>query len=132
MQQVLPLLEEKGSLIFNTSVVTGYGSENASIYSAAKAAVQSFSKTFAVELLSKNIRVNAISPGYTATDAFNKTGLSQEQIDGVKTYIASQLPFKRFAEASEVAKAVTFLAADESSYVHAAEIVIDGGYTSFR
>lgn len=132
VQQVLPLMTEGGSLIFNTSVVTEYGSQNASIYSAAKAAVQSFSKTFAAELTARGIRVNAVSPGYTTTDGFNKTGLTPEQIAGAKAYITPQLPFKRFAEASEVAKAVTFLASGNSSYVHAAEIVIDGGYSSIR
>lgn len=131
-QQVIPLMTEGGSLIFNTSVVTEYGSQNASIYSAAKAAVQSFSKTFAAELTVKGIRVNAISPGYTTTDIFNKTGLTPEQIAETKAYITTQLPFRRFAKPSEVAKAATFLASEDSSYVHAAEIVIDGGYSSIR
>ncbi|WP_300603816.1 SDR family oxidoreductase [Niabella sp.] len=132
VQQALPMMKPGSTIIFNTSVVTGYGSQNASIYSAAKAAVQSFSKTFAAELISRNIRVNAVSPGYTATDGFNKTGMSAEQIAGAKAYITTQLPYKRFAEAAEVAKAVTFLASGDSSYVHGAEIVIDGGYATIR
>lgn len=132
LQQVIPLMADEGSIIFNTSVVTQYGSQNASIYSAAKAAVQSFSKTFAAELTSKKIRVNAISPGYTATDGFNKTGLPPEQIDAVKAYITAQLPLQRFAEPPEVAKAVTFLASADSSYLHGTEMVVDGGYTSLR
>jgi NAD(P)-dependent dehydrogenase (short-subunit alcohol dehydrogenase family) len=64
VQQLLPLLHDGGAIIFNTSVVTAYGSQNAAVYSAAKAAVQSFIKTFAAELTSKNIRVNGVSPGY--------------------------------------------------------------------
>lgn len=132
VQQVIPLLSKGGSLILNTSIVTEYGSQHASVYSAAKAAVRSFSKTFAAELTSRNIRVNAVSPGYTVTDGFNKTGLSPEQIAGAIAYITPQLPFKRFAEASEVAKAVAFLASEDSSYVHAGEIIVDGGYSSIR
>lgn len=132
VQQVLPIMNEGGAIIFNTSVVTEYGSQNASIYSAAKAAVQSFSKTFASELTSRKLRVNAVSPGYTSTDGFNKTGLSPEQIAGVKAYVTTQLPFQRFAEPVEVAKAVAFLASDDSSYIHAAEITIDGGFSAIR
>lgn len=132
VQQVMPMMTAGSTIIFNTSVVTGYGSKNASIYSAAKAAVQSFSKTFAAELVSRNIRVNAVSPGYTITGGFNKTGLSAEQIAEVKAYITTQLPYKRFAESAEVAKAVRFLASDDSSYIHGAEIVADGGYATIR
>lgn len=132
LQQVIPLMTNGGSLILNTSVVTEYGSQNASIYSAAKAAVQSFTKTFAAELTIKGIRVNAISPGYTTTDGFNKTGLTPEQIAEAKAYIIPQLPFKRFADASEIAKAVTFLASEDASYMHSASLVIDGGYSSIR
>jgi NAD(P)-dependent dehydrogenase (short-subunit alcohol dehydrogenase family) len=132
VQQLLPLINEGGVVIFNTSVVTEYGSQNASVYSAAKAAVQSFVKTFASELISKKIRVNGISPGYTETDGFNKTGLTRDQIEGVKAYITPTLPLHRFASASEVAKAVSFLASDDASYVHATEIVVDGGYTIIK
>jgi NAD(P)-dependent dehydrogenase (short-subunit alcohol dehydrogenase family) len=132
VQQVLPLISKGGSVIFNTSVVTGYGSQNAAIYSAAKAAVQSFVKTFAAEFTAKGIRVNAVSPGYTETDGFNKTGLSQDQIAGVKAYITLTLPQQRFADPSEIAKVVVFLASDDASYVHAAELKVDGGYATIR
>jgi NAD(P)-dependent dehydrogenase (short-subunit alcohol dehydrogenase family) len=132
VQQLLPLVREGGSVIFNTSVVTEYGSQNASIYSAAKAAVQSFTKNLAAELTAQKIRVNAVSPGYTETDIFNKTGLTAEQITGTKDYITPLLPYKRFATAMEIAKAVSFLASDGASYIHGAEIVVDGGYSVIR
>jgi NAD(P)-dependent dehydrogenase (short-subunit alcohol dehydrogenase family) len=132
VQQLLPLMSEGSSIIFNTSVVTEYGSQNTSVYSGAKAAVQSFVKTFAAELTVKKIRVNAVSPGYTETDGFNKTGLTPDQIAGVKAYITPTLPLQRFAAASEVAKAVSFLASADASYLHAAEIVVDGGYTVLK
>lgn len=132
VQALLPLISEGGSIIFNTSIVTGYGSSNASVYSGAKAAVQSFVKTFAAELTAKKIRVNGISPGYTETDGFNKAGLAPDEIANVKKHITSNLPFQRFAQAAEVAKGVSFLASDDSSYIHATEIVVDGGYLNLR
>ena len=132
VQQLLPVINEGASIIFNTSVVTEYGSENTSVYSAAKAAVQSFVKTFAAEFTAKNIRVNAVSPGYTTTDGFAKAGLSTEQIDGVINSILPTLPLKRFGRPYEIAKAVTFLASDDASYVHATEIIADGGYIHLR
>jgi NAD(P)-dependent dehydrogenase (short-subunit alcohol dehydrogenase family) len=132
VQQLLPLMNAGGSVILNTSVVTAYGSQNASVYSAAKAAVQSFNKTLAAELTAQKIRVNAISPGYTETDGFHKTGMTPDQIAGVKEYITSLLPYKRFAAAHEIAKALAFLASDDASYLHGSETVVDGGYSVIR
>lgn len=132
VQQLLPLVREGGSIIFNTSVVTAYGSQNASIYSAAKAAVQSLTKTLAAEMAAKKIRVNSVSPGYTKTDIFDKTGMTAEEVTGVKDYITPILPFKRFAQSEEIAKAVMFLASDDASYMHGSEIVVDGGYSVIR
>lgn len=132
VQQLLPLINEGGTVILNTSVVTEYGSVNASVYSSAKAAVQSFVKTFAAELTAKKIRVNAISPGYTMTNGFSKTGLLPKQIDAVIGSIEPMLPLKRFGQPSEMAKVVSFLASDDASYVHASEITVDGGYVHIR
>jgi NAD(P)-dependent dehydrogenase (short-subunit alcohol dehydrogenase family) len=132
IKELLPLVNSGGSIIMTTSVVTEYGSANSSVYAAAKAAVQSFVKNLAAELLARNIRVNSVSPGYTQTDGFNKTGMTAEQITGVKQYISGILPYKRFATPLEVAKAVTFLALDNASYLHGSEIVVDGGYSVIR
>lgn len=132
IKELLPIINSGGSIIMTTSVVTEYGSANSSIYAAAKAAVQSFVKNLAAEFLAKDIRVNSISPGYTETDIFNKTGMTVEQITGVKQHVSDILPFKRFATPLEIAKAVTFLASDNASYLHGSEIVVDGGYTVIR
>lgn len=132
IKELLPIINSGGSIIMTTSIVTEYGSANSSVYAAAKAAVQSFVKNLAAELVPKDIRINSISPGYTETDIFNKTGMTAEQITGVKQYVSGILPFKRFATPSEVAKAVTFLASDNASYLHGSEIVIDGGYSVIR
>jgi len=131
-QTLLPLLNTGGTIIFNTSVVTQYGSSYASVYSAAKSAVASFVKTFAAELTPKNVRVNAVSPGYTVTNGFQKTGMTEEQIENVVASVIPTLPFKRFAHPSEIAKAVGFLASDDASYLHGVELVVDGGYTVIK
>jgi NAD(P)-dependent dehydrogenase (short-subunit alcohol dehydrogenase family) len=131
-QAILPLMKEGGSIILNTSVVTSYGSPYASVYSAAKSAVASFIKTFATECTAKGIRVNGVSPGYTESKGFEKTGMSAEQIEGVKQSVIPTLPYKRFGKATEVAKAVSFLASDDASYIHATELVVDGGYSTIK
>lgn len=131
VQQISPLMKEGGSIILNTSIVTEVGMQTASVYSAAKAAVQSFVKTFAAEFAQKKIRVNAVSPGPIQTKFFDKTGLTQEQIQGFAGAILPQVPMGRFGQPSEVAKAVTFLASDDSSYMHGTEMFIDGGMVQF-
>lgn len=132
IKELLPLINTNGSVIINTSIVTEYGSPGASVYSAAKAAVQSMVKTLASEFVEEGIRINAVSPGYTETDIFNKTGMIKEQISATKDHVKTILPFKRFAEASEIAKAVCFLASEDASYIHGTELRVDGGYTTIR
>lgn len=132
VQQILPLMPAGGSIILNTSVVTTAGMQNFSIYTAAKAAVQSFIKTFAAECTGKGIRVNGISPGYITTNIFNNTGLTPEQIEGAVNSITPSLPFKRFGRADEIAKTALFLASDDASYIHGAEIAVDGGLSAIN
>lgn len=132
VQQMLPLMKEGSSVIFNTSVATEVAMPNFSIYSAAKSAVQSFIKTFASELTERRIRVNGISPGHIKTNIFNNTGLNSEQIDEAVKNIIPTIPFKRLGEPSEIANAVLFLASEEASYTHGAEIKVDAGISVVR
>ncbi|WP_185287230.1 SDR family oxidoreductase [Chryseobacterium lactis] len=132
VQQVLPLMKKGSSVIFNTSVATEIAMHNFSIYSAAKSAVQSFIKTFAVELTDHGIRVNGVSPGHIKTNIFNNTGLSSEQIESAIDDIIPTIPFKRQGEPSEIANVVLFLASDEASYIHGAEIKVDAGISVIR
>lgn len=132
VQQVLPLMKNGSSVIFNTSVATEIAMHNFSIYSAAKSAVQSFIKTFAVELTDHGIRVNGVSPGHIKTNIFNNTGLSSEQIESAIDDIIPTIPFKRQGEPSEIANVVLFLASDEASYIHGAEIKVDAGISVIR
>lgn len=132
IQQMLPLMNEGGAIILNTSVAAEMGTANFSVYSAAKAAVQSFIKTFAAEFTEKGIRVNGISPGYIKTNGFNNTGLSPEQIDGAIQSIIPTIPFKRFGKPEEIANAVLFLASKEASYIHGTELKVDAGVSIIR
>jgi len=132
VQQVLPLMSNNGAIILNTSIVTEVGMQNSSVYSAAKAAVQSFTKTFAAELISKGIRVNAVSPGPIETNYFDRSNLSKEQVEQFTTSFAPQVPIQRFGLPSEVAQAVLFLASDASSFIVGAEISVDGGFPKIK
>ncbi|MCU0354668.1 MAG: SDR family oxidoreductase [Cytophagales bacterium] len=127
VQQLLPLLSDSGSIVLNTSVVTEVGMQGASVYSAAKAAVQSLTKTFAAELAGRGIRVNAVSPGPIQTAFFDKTGLTEEQIHGFASNVLSKVPLNRFGQPTEIAKAVVFLASGDASYMHGTEMFVDGG-----
>lgn len=132
VQQILPLMKNGSSIILNTSIVTEIGTANFSVYSAAKAAVQSFIKTFAADLTEKGIRVNGISPGHVKTNIFNNTGLNAVQIDGAIQSIIPSIPFKRLGEPSEIANAVLFLASQEASYIHGTELTVDAGTSVIR
>ncbi|UWX62390.1 SDR family oxidoreductase [Chryseobacterium oranimense] len=132
VQQVLPLMKKGSSVIFNTSVATEIAMPDFSIYSAAKSAVQSFIKTFAVELTERGIRVNGISPGHIKTNIFNNTGLNSEQIESAVNGIIPTIPLKRQGEPSEIASTVLFLASEEASYIHGAEIRVDAGISVIR
>lgn len=132
VQQILPLMKPGSSIVLNTSFVTEVGTANFSVYSAAKAAVQSFILTFAAELTAKNIRINGISPGYIKTNIFNNTGMDASQIDQAIAGIIPTIPFKRFGEPEEIANAVLFLGSQEASYIHGTELKVDAGVSVIR
>lgn len=99
-----------------------------SIYFATKAAVRSFARSLAAELGPRKIRVNAVSPGFVPTNFQSKMGLTQDALDGFATYVKQAAPLGRFGQPEEIATAVVFLASDESSYITATDLVVDGGY----
>jgi NAD(P)-dependent dehydrogenase (short-subunit alcohol dehydrogenase family) len=128
VQKALPLLREGGSIVLNASIVASKGMPAFSVYSATKAAVRSFARTWSVDLKERRIRVNAISPGVIPTPAYNSgLGLSKEQVAQFVAGALPGIPLGRPGTADEVAKAVSFLASDESSYVAGAELFVDGG-----
>lgn len=129
IQKALPLIKDGGSIILNASVAGSKGFDAFSIYAATKAAVRSFARGWASDLKARKIRVNAISPGPIETPIYEKLGMNQEQMDGFRNQIKSQVPLARFGTSQEIASAVLFLASDESSYINGIELTIDGGMT---
>jgi NAD(P)-dependent dehydrogenase (short-subunit alcohol dehydrogenase family) len=127
VQKALPLLGPGSSIILSASIVASKGFENWSLYSASKAAVRSFARTWSSDLKGKNIRVNAVSPGVIVTPAWSESGLPKEQIAGFLSFAASITPLQRTGRDEEVAKVVAFLASDESSYMNGSEVYVDGG-----
>lgn len=128
VQKALPLFKASGSIVLNASIVSMKGSPSFSVYSATKAAVRSFARTWCVDLKERKIRVNAISPGIVPTPGYNTSlGMTQEQVDGYVESSIGNIPLGRAGTTDEIAKAVTFLASDDSSYVNGIELFVDGG-----
>lgn len=125
--KVMPLLRGNASVIFNSSVVNQRGWAMTSVYSATKAAVRSFARTFAAELVGKGIRVNVISPGPITTPIYEKLGSETQK--AFEENLKATNPMKRFGSPDEVAKTALYFASDDSSYVTGAEITVDGGLT---
>jgi NAD(P)-dependent dehydrogenase (short-subunit alcohol dehydrogenase family) len=128
VQKALPLLQPGGSIVLNASIVATKGSQALSVYSATKAAVRSFARTWSVDLKDRKIRVNAISPGIIPTPGYNTSlGMTQEQVDQFVQSSIPNIPLGRPGTTDEIAKAVSFLASDDSSYVTGIELFADGG-----
>jgi NAD(P)-dependent dehydrogenase (short-subunit alcohol dehydrogenase family) len=128
VQKALPLLPDGASIILNASIVASKGLPANSVYSATKAAIRSFARTWTSDLKDRRIRVNAVSPGAIDTpglsDLMASSGAGEERLK----MISSNVPLGRIGEPSDIAKAVVFLASDESSYVTGVELFVDGGF----
>src|SRR5664279_3255579 len=127
VQALLPVFANPASIVINGSVNAHIGMANTTVYGATKAAVLSLIRTLSGELISRGIRVNAVSPGPITTPLYGKLGLSEADLQTVSASIQSQVPAGRFGNASEIAHAVVFLASDESAFTVGSEIQIDGG-----
>jgi NAD(P)-dependent dehydrogenase (short-subunit alcohol dehydrogenase family) len=128
VQKALPLLVNGASVILTGSTTGISGTANFSVYSASKAAVRNLARSWILDLKDRNIRVNVVSPGATRTPGLvNLAGPDEANQKGLLDYLASQVPAGRVAEPNEIAKAVVFLASDDSSFVTGAELFVDGG-----
>ena len=128
MQKALPLLSDGASVILNASIVASKGFSSNSVYSATKAAVRSFARTWTTDLKDRRIRVNAVSPGATDTPGLSELVASAETGQQRLKMISNSVPLGRLGTSDEIAKAVVFLASDDSSYVTGAELFVDGGF----
>ncbi|MBV8809422.1 MAG: SDR family oxidoreductase [Acidobacteriaceae bacterium] len=127
VQALLPVFAKPASIVLNASVNAHIGMPNTSVYGATKAALLSFARTLSGELISRGIRVNAVSPGPISTPLYGKLGLSETDLKAVSTSIQNQIPAGRFGNPSEIASAIVFLASDESAFTVGSEFMIDGG-----
>jgi NAD(P)-dependent dehydrogenase (short-subunit alcohol dehydrogenase family) len=128
VQKALPLMPPGGAIVINASMVSIKGIPGFGVYSATKAALRSFARTWAGDLKGRNLRVNVVSPGVVITPGYkNELGLTDEQIAQMKEQTAATTPSGRVGTPDEVAKAVVFLASDDSSYVNGIELFVDGG-----
>ena len=126
-EKFLPILND-GASIINLSSINAYtGMPNTAIYAATKAALNSYTRTAATELAPRKIRVNAVNPGPTETPIFGKTGMPEEQLNGLAQAMQERVPLKRFGQPEDIANLVAFLASDEASFITGSEYNIDGG-----
>jgi NAD(P)-dependent dehydrogenase (short-subunit alcohol dehydrogenase family) len=129
VQRALPLLRDGSSVILNSSIAESKGYEALSVYNATKAAVRSFARSWTSDLKGRKIRVNSISPGVIDTPVYGKMGLTKEQAQQFKESIVNTAPLGRLGTVDEIAKAVLFLASDDSSYITGINLTVDGGTT---
>jgi len=126
VQKALPLLVSGSSVILTGSTVSIKGTANFSVYSASKAAVRNFARSWALDLQGRGIRVNVVSPGPIKTPGLGEL-VPEDQRQGLFDALAATVPLGRIGEAEEVAKVVAFLASDAASFINAAELFVDGG-----
>src|SRR6266403_712354 len=127
VQKALPLMPDGASIILNASIVASKGLPAWSVYSATKAAVRSFARTWTTDLKDRRIRVNAVSPGYIDTPGLSGLLAASGVAEQRRKTISNAVPLGRFGTPDEIAKAVVFLASDDSSYVTGTELFVDAG-----
>ncbi len=130
LQKLIPILSGGATVVINASNLAGLGVPTTSAYSATKGALVSLTRVFAAELLPKGIRVNAVAPGPVETPSMGKLGMSDEELQGLMEQLTTTIPMGRIGQAEEVAKAVLFLASDDSSFMTGEIMTLDGGWSS--
>lgn len=128
VQKALELMGPGSAIVLNGSMVSIKGAPAFGVYAATKAALRSFARTWASDLKGRDIRVNVVAPGTVVTPAYkSELGMSDEQIAEYAAYVAGITPLGRTGTADEIAKAVSFLASDDASYITGVELFVDGG-----
>ena len=127
VQKALPLLNDGASVVITGSTAASKGAPSFGVYSATKAALRSFTRTWAGELADRNIRVNAIAPGPTETPGLSGLAPEPAQAPGLLTALAGNVPLGRLGRPEEIANAVLFLASDQSTFITGTELFVDGG-----
>jgi len=129
VQKALPLMPAGASIVINASIASVKGIPAMSVYSATKAALRSFARSWSADLKDRRIRVNVVSPGMIVTPIFkNGLGMDVNQIEEMKAQYSASAPLGRPGTPDEIAKAVVFLASNDSSYITGTELFVDGGW----
>ena len=130
VQKALPLMPDGASIILSASIAASKGFPDWSVYSATKAAVRSFARTWTTDLKARRIRVNAVSPGSIDTAGVRALwySIARARAEERMKMFSSSVPLGRFGTPDEIAKAVVFLASDDSSYITGTELFVDGGF----
>ena len=129
VQKALPLLANGGSVVVVASALTAKGLAGCATYSASKAAIRSFTRTWATELKDRRVRVNTLSPGGTDTPFLIAPGMSEEDAGKLRATYDAWIPLGRLGRPDEIAAAALWLASSESSYSTGTDLVVDGGFT---
>lgn len=127
VQEALPLMRDGGSIILTGSTAASKGTPAFSVYSASKAAIRNFARTWILELAPRGIRVNVLAPGSTSTPGWHGLAASDEQNEEMQALTRAAVPLGRLGIVDEIAGATLFLASDDSSYVNGSELFVDGG-----
>jgi NAD(P)-dependent dehydrogenase (short-subunit alcohol dehydrogenase family) len=128
IQALLPLFASPASIVVNASINAHVGMPNSSVYAASKAAMLSLVKTLSGELISRGIRLNAVSPGPIDTPIYDRLGMAKNSKAALD--FTQQIPARRFGNPAEIANAIVFLASDEAAFTVGSELVIDGGMST--
>ena len=126
VQKALPLLSDKAPVILTGSTAAIQGTPGCSVYSASKAAVRNFARSWALDVKDRGIRINVVSPGPVQTPGLGGL-VPEDQRQGLFDALAAQVPLGRLGEPGEIGKVVAFLASDAASFINAAELFVDGG-----
>ena len=127
VQKALPLFRDGGSIILNASIASIKGMASFGVYSASKAAVRSFARSWTSDLKGRKIRVNTLSPGPIDTPILSGLAPTEKELEQLKANMAGQVPLGRMGTSDEIAKVALFLASDDSSFVTGVELFVDGG-----
>lgn len=127
IERFLPILNDGGNIVNLSSINAYTGMPNTAVYGASKAALNAYTRAAATELSPRKIRVNALNPGPIATPIFSKTGMSEEQLQGMGEMMQKRIPLKRYGRPEEIAEVAAFLASDKASFITGAEYNVDGG-----
>lgn len=127
VQKALPYLNDGAAIVLVSSAAAHRAFPGQAVYAATKAGVVSFARSFSLDLLARNIRVNVLSPGTIDTPVFDKFGLSAEATAQAKSFFVDNGPLKRMGQPSEMGRVAVFLASEDSSFVLGTEVLADGG-----